>query len=94
MKKTQLLICLLIPLSLLHCNRPGEQKDQPQSKAESSPNILTAQEKSDGWKLLFDGKTTAGWRGAHRHTFPDSGWSIENGGMMCSISSFPITYFC
>lgn len=82
MKKLSLLIGLLISLSLLHCNKASEPKDQPHSKAEPSPNTLTAQEKSDGWKLLFDGKTTAGWRGAHRSTFPDSGWTIENGALV------------
>jgi hypothetical protein len=43
------------------------------------PNTLTEKEVSDGWKLLFDGTTTAGWRGAHKETFPESGWVIENG---------------
>jgi hypothetical protein len=45
------------------------------------PNTLTEKEVSDGWKLLFDGTTTAGWRGAHKEAFPESGWVIENGYM-------------
>ena len=31
--------------------------------AADRPNTLTAAEKAAGWKLLFDGKSTAGWRG-------------------------------
>ena len=42
-------------------------------------NKLTADEKEDGWKLLWDGKTTSGWRGARLDKFPDNGWSIEDG---------------
>lgn len=43
------------------------------------PNFLTQTEISDGWKLMFDGKTPAGWRGAHKDKFPEFGWKIENG---------------
>ena len=42
-------------------------------------NTLTAAEKADGWELLFDGKTTAGWRGVHLTKFPKDGWAVENG---------------
>ena len=45
------------------------------------PNTLTEKEVSDGWKLLFDGTTTSGWRGAQKEAFPESGWVIENGYM-------------
>ena len=42
-------------------------------------NNLTYQEKRTGWKMLWDGKTTNGWRGAKLTEFPKKGWSIENG---------------
>jgi hypothetical protein len=43
------------------------------------PNTLTGQEKADGWKLLFDGQSAAGWRGAHKEAFPNFGWKIADG---------------
>ncbi len=43
------------------------------------PNILTERERRDGWKLLWDGKTAAGWRGARLDGFPPSGWEIRDG---------------
>lgn len=43
------------------------------------PNTLTEAEQADGWKLLFDGKSTEGWRGAHKEHFPESGWKVEDG---------------
>ena len=43
------------------------------------PNVLSSKESADGWKLLFDGQTNAGWRGAHKDAFPDKGWKIGDG---------------
>ena len=42
-------------------------------------NRLSDKEIADGWKLLWDGKTTEGWRGAKLETFPAGGWSIKDG---------------
>ncbi len=41
------------------------------------PNTLTNYEKNLGWKLLWDGQTTNGWRGAKLAAFPERGWKIE-----------------
>ncbi len=42
-------------------------------------NTLTAEEKAAGWRLLFDGSTTKGWRNAHADTFPAKGWQVKDG---------------
>jgi hypothetical protein len=42
-------------------------------------NSISEREAKQGWKLLWDGKTTEGWRGAKLTTFPEGGWKIENG---------------
>ena len=42
-------------------------------------NQITEHEKRHGWRLLWDGKTSAGWRGAKQAYFPESGWEIKDG---------------
>jgi hypothetical protein len=42
------------------------------------PNQLTAEERAQGWRLLFDGRTTAGWVEVTGKAFPANCWTIEN----------------
>jgi len=49
----------------------------------TAPNTLTQAEINEGWVLLFDGKTSTGWRGYNKEAFPDSGWVIEDGTLHC-----------
>jgi len=49
-------------------------------------NTLTDAEKADGWILMFDGETTNGWREYDAEVFPDTGWYIEDGALVCENS--------
>lgn len=49
-------------------------------------NQLTKREKREGWKLLWDGRTTTGWRGARLDHFPEKGWAIRDGLLMVEKS--------
>jgi alpha-3'-ketoglucosidase len=44
------------------------------------PNTLTAEEQAAGWRLLFDGKTTNGWRGFRQQQMPE-GWKVVDGAL-------------
>lgn len=54
-------------------------QDNKLEQVNAVANTISDREAAQGWKLLWDGKTTEGWRGAKLDTFPAKGWSIDNG---------------
>ena len=58
---------------------PREYSKQMRLPAFNTKNNLTQAEAASGWQLLWDGKTTKGWKGAKLETFPEQGWQIEEG---------------
>jgi cytochrome c len=52
----------------------------------SALNTLTAEEEAAGWKLLFDGRTTAGW---HNYGKTDIGpaWKVTDGVLSLDVSN-------
>src|SRR5262245_25206795 len=62
----------LIALSLLSAALCGAQ------------NTLTSKETSEGWVLLFDGKTLKGWQGRATSQPNTAGdWTVVNGALLC-----------
>ncbi len=85
-----LLCTVLVPVGLasgVACSRTGSgdvESATPSASAgsEARPaavaNSLTMAERSEGWRLLFDGRTTAGWRGYRQAAVPN-GWRVVDG---------------
>ncbi len=76
---------ILILFALFLCatglsNSGGLISDQHTTPA----NSLSDKEIKDGWKLLFDGKTTNGWMNAKTRQFPPDGWTIKDGCLIVS----------
>lgn len=42
-------------------------------------NKLTEYEQRQGYRLLWDGKSSAGWKGAKIPNFPEKGWEMKDG---------------
>ncbi|MEX2232603.1 MAG: DUF1080 domain-containing protein [Cyclobacteriaceae bacterium] len=62
---------MAVMIILLACGNPGGHEEESQDSANE-----------EGWELLFDGKSTTGWRAINLKTFPMQGWRIENGNLV------------
>lgn len=54
------------------------------SKERRKPNTLTDKQISRGWKLLFDGKTLTGWKGATDDKVLNTCWKADGGQIVCT----------
>ncbi|MBI4544392.1 MAG: DUF1080 domain-containing protein [Gemmatimonadetes bacterium] len=59
---------------------PANRMEQESAASAMAPNTLTAEERAAGWRLLFDGRTTAGWRARGRTDMP-AGWQVVDGAL-------------
>ena len=53
----------------------------------AEPNRLTDAERQQGWRLLFDGKTTTGWEEITGKPFPMNCWTVEDGSLTALVRS-------
>lgn len=82
MKKT-ILCTVLIAGILVGFLAPKAISREKSAESRSHLPSLTDAERQAGWRLLFDGKTTAGWRGLGMGGFPDFAWEVRDGCLHC-----------
>ncbi len=65
----------------------GSQDSGADQQTQVPPNTLTEEEVAAGWRLLFDGETTNGWRGYGQEAFPDTGWAVVDGSLVVGATA-------
>ncbi|MDR0535280.1 MAG: DUF1080 domain-containing protein [Puniceicoccales bacterium] len=62
-----------------HTFAAADRTAESSETAAETDNRLTAEEQAAGWKLLWNGKDSTGWRSVRGKKFPKSGWEMKNG---------------
>src|SRR5690242_17887353 len=70
--------------ALLADNKPNSNGAAQKAAAlePGNNNTLTEKEKTEGWKLLFDGRDLNGWHN-FKKTDVRPGWQVKDGVLMC-----------
>lgn len=78
--------CLVVSAGTMArgADSPSGEQGQPAS-AIKNVNKLTRRERRNGWKLLFDGRTTSGWRN-FKKTDISRGWQVIDGAL-CRVDA-------
>jgi hypothetical protein len=83
---TRLAAAAFAALSCIPTIRFVQAEDSPAKQSiladDAKANTLTDEEQKAGWKLLFDGKTLAGWHN-FKKTDIRPGWQVKDGTLAC-----------
>jgi hypothetical protein len=69
-RSARTVVLLLMPLALARA---------------ADPNSLSDAERREGWRLLFDGRTTAGWMEITGKPFPANCWTVADGSLKALV---------
>jgi len=72
-----ILSCVLVMGLATSC---GSKDKKAAKEAAATEQVKPADE---GWTVLFDGTSSAGWRGYNKPAFPEKGWEIVDGTLHC-----------
>jgi hypothetical protein len=72
-----LLVCAIL---LSACTANSRETSGSQTAMDQDLiNALSSGEVAEGFRLLFDGTSSTGWRGFRSESFPESGWEVAEG---------------
>jgi len=85
MTKTTIPLCVML-ITILSCQSKKQASEMATDSlnvttGESAYNVLTEEQKNQGWKLLFDGQSTSGWK-MYQGKENDS-WEVVDGTLHC-----------
>ena len=83
MKHPSIAFLLVLTSFLAICLAAGPAEPPQTRPGVTPPPSLSDAEKQAGWKLLFDGVSTQGWRGLGTGGFPTQAWEVKDGCLHC-----------